>query len=100
MSIILIIALNVLYKCHSAGFTTHNIAASRASQYEYFNSSPRAFYGLSKDRFDAIQGGAPFPDYLYTCGDDHDAGEEAHWTPFQVFYFYPNIIFLTSTFMR
>jgi hypothetical protein len=28
--------------------------------------------------------GAPFPDYLYTCGDDHDAGETAHWTPFQM----------------
>lgn len=28
--------------------------------------------------------GAPYPDYLYTCGTDHDAGEEAHWTPFQI----------------
>ena len=93
MLIIVTIALNVLYKCHSAGFTTHNIAASRASQYEYFNSSPRAFYGLSQDRFDAVQGGAPFPDYLYTCGDDHDAGEGAHWTPFQVFLILPKHIF-------
>lgn len=25
-----------------------------------------------------------FPDYLYACGDEHDAGEEAHWTPFQI----------------
>jgi hypothetical protein len=22
------------------------------------------------------------PDFLYTCGDDHDAGEAAHWPPF------------------
>jgi hypothetical protein len=28
--------------------------------------------------------GAPFPDSLFTCGDDHDAGETAHWTPFQM----------------
>ena len=21
---------------------------------------------------------------MYTCGDDHDAGEDAHWTPFQI----------------
>lgn len=25
-----------------------------------------------------------FSDYLYACGDQHDAGEEAHWTPFQI----------------
>jgi hypothetical protein len=30
----------------------------------------------------AVLGGAPFPDYLYTCGSDHDAGEDAHWNPF------------------
>ena len=24
-------------------------------------------------------GGAPYPDYLYECGDNHNAGEAAHW---------------------
>lgn len=27
--------------------------------------------------------GAPFPDYLYTCGNNHDDGEFAHWSVFQ-----------------
>ena len=31
----------------------------------------------------AVQGGAPFPDYLYSCGSNHSAGEAAHWTPWQ-----------------
>lgn len=26
---------------------------------------------------------APFPDYLYACGNNHSHGEDAHWTPFQ-----------------
>lgn len=31
----------------------------------------------------ALDAGAPFPDYLYTCGADHSAGEVAHWRPWQ-----------------
>mmetsp|Transcript_2491 Transcript_2491/g.3823 ORF Transcript_2491/g.3823 Transcript_2491/m.3823 type:complete len:644 (+) Transcript_2491:52-1983(+) len=73
-----------------AGFTSHNVAARRASQFEYFGPEtnefkPSYFYGLAEDRSDAIQGGSPFPDYLYACGTEHDAGEEAHWTPFQIY---------------
>jgi hypothetical protein len=83
--------LNIVFwlpRIHSAGFTSHNTAARRASQYEYFGPEsktfkPRSYYGLAADRTDAIQGGAPFPDYLYSCGDNHDAGEAAHWSPFQ-----------------
>ena len=71
------------------GFTSHNSAARRTSQFEYFGPAsetfrPESYYGLAAERPDAIQGGAPFPDYLYACGDEHDAGEEAHWTPFQI----------------
>lgn len=68
-----------------AGFTTHNLVARRATEFERFTDaeSEQAFKGLNRDRIDALQGGAPFPDYLYACGDDHNAGEEAHWTPFQ-----------------
>ena len=71
------------------GFASHNTAARRTPQYEYFGPksstfNPDSYFGLASDRSDAIQGGAPFPDYLYACGDDHDAGEEAHWTPFQM----------------
>lgn len=32
----------------------------------------------------AILAGAPFPDYLYECGNNHNYGEDAHWSPFQV----------------
>lgn len=75
--------------CEGAGMTAHNIAAKRASQYEYFGPktdqfNPEAFYNLAFERSDAIQAGSPFPDFLYACGDEHDAGEEAHWTPFQI----------------
>ena len=34
----------------------------------------------------AVLAGADFPDFLYACGnysDHHDAGEAAHWPPFQ-----------------
>jgi len=68
---------------------SHNVFAKRTSQFEYFGPDSDTFnstdfYGLASYRSDAVQAGAPFPDYLYLCGDDHDAGEEAHWTPFQL----------------
>lgn len=70
----------------SAGMTSHNVAARRASQFEYFGPKtsdfdPDSFYGLAETRSDAIQGGSPFPDYLYACGDEHDAG----WVRWQLF---------------
>ena len=104
--------LAALHGTNGAGMTSHNIAALRASQYEYFGPEsdtfhPNDFYGLAAERNDAIQAGSPFPDYLYACGTEHDAGEhltrdiffslslslsavscvvgeEAHWTPFQI----------------
>ncbi len=80
-----------------AGMTSHNIAAKRSSQYEYFGPQteefdPQSFYGLAHDRKDAIQAGAPFPDYLYLCGDSHDAGEEAHWVILLSFAYVNNIL--------
>ena len=79
----------LVQRTNGSGMTTHNIVARRTSQFEYFGPAsdvfhPQDFYGLAAARPDAIQGGAPFPDYLYACGDEHDAGEEAHWTPFQM----------------
>ena len=60
-----------------AGMVTHNVIARRATEFERWSTEDRAaaFEGLSKDRVDALQGGSPFPDYLYACGDDHNAGE-------------------------
>jgi hypothetical protein len=76
------VALSAVSNFHvasSAGMTSHNVAARRASQFEYYGPStadfnPDHFYGLADARSDAIQGGSPFPDYLYACGDEHDAG--------------------------
>jgi hypothetical protein len=39
----------------------------------------RYYSSLVQKHPDALQAGAPFPDYLYSCGSNHDAGEEAHW---------------------
>jgi hypothetical protein len=80
-----LLASTALQQAYSAGFTTHNVAARRATEFERFTDEQveAAFRGLNKYRVDALQGGAPFPDYLYACGDDHNAGEEAHWAPFQ-----------------
>lgn len=44
-----------------AGFTSHNTFARRSSQFEYFGPqsdqyNTAAFYGLARDRSDAIQG--------------------------------------------
>jgi hypothetical protein len=71
--------LAFIHRAHGAGMTSHNIAALRASQYEYFGPeseifNPNDFYGLAESRIDAIQAGSPFPDYLYACGTEHDAG--------------------------
>lgn len=71
--------LSFINYAHGAGMTSHNIAALRASQYEYFGPEtelfhPSDFYGLATSRNDAIQAGSPFPDYLYACGTEHDAG--------------------------
>lgn len=71
--------LYLINEVSSAGMTSHNIAALRASQFEYFGPETTLFqsnnfYGLAKDRYDAIQAGSPFPDYLYACGTEHDAG--------------------------
>jgi hypothetical protein len=43
-----------------AGFTSHNTAARRASQFEYFGPAsasfkPASYFGLALDRADAIQ---------------------------------------------
>lgn len=82
-----------------AGMTSHNVAARRASQFEFFGPkssefNPDDFYGLADYRSDAIQAGSPFPDYLYACGDEHDAGEV--FSVFDAFYSSHNFVFTGS----
>jgi len=64
-----------------AGMTAHNLMAYRAQQ--HFEESVPGFEALVATNWPSISAGAPFPDYLYVCGDSHDAGEEDHWPPFQ-----------------
>eukprot|EP00898_Chlorokybus_atmophyticus_P002989 jgi/Chlat1/3691/Chrsp246S03835 len=63
----------------SCGMVAHNLMAERALQWGPTDPSYRR---LLLDNLDALHGGAPFPDYGFTCGHDHDAGEVAHWPPF------------------
>eukprot|EP00854_Cymbomonas_tetramitiformis_P017079 gene17079-20300_t len=73
-----------LYGVESCGMTTHTLIAERARVkfYTYTDGNTTQYKRLLDKHEDALQGGAPFPDYLYTCGTDHDAGEVAHWPPF------------------
>jgi hypothetical protein len=61
--------------------TAHNVAARRGLR--HYKEVVSGFEDLAKNNWASISAGAPFPDYLYTCGDYHGAGEEAHWPPFQ-----------------
>ena len=48
------------------------------SAFATWNSVSEDFY------LDAMPGRTgDFPDFLYACGNDHDAGEMARWPPFQ-----------------
>ena len=78
----LALALVAVDDTSAAGMTAHNVMAHRALQ--HFNESVPGFEALARGNWPSVSAGAPFPDYLYTCGDSHDAGEEDHWPPFQV----------------
>ena len=87
--------LLLLHCSDGASMNVHSIVGYRAHAY-YGGVVPGD--GLSNERaaeFDAairengpsVLGGSDFPDFLYACGnysDHHDAGEAAHWPPFQV----------------
>ncbi len=47
-----------------------------------------------------LSGGAPFPDYLYECGDNHNAGEAAHWFEINHNAPYPKVLYLLLHFSR
>jgi hypothetical protein len=66
----------------ACGFTTHISIAHRAlSGY----SDPRhpSFSTLLHENLGSLLAGAPYPDYLYECGTNHDNGEYTHWSVFQ-----------------
>lgn len=60
----------------SCGFTTHTTLAHRAVNHFW---SPGEFSGyalLVQNAPSFLYAGAPYPDYLYQCGSNHD-GERA-----------------------
>ena len=59
-----------------AGMTSHNVIARRTLDF----AGSDAMVDLAKARTDSIHAGAPYPDFLYACGEEHDAGEATHWT--------------------
>ena len=69
-------------KVAACGMVTHAAIAQRAANYYYQERTDSRYADILSRNRDALSSGAPFPDYLYTCGSDHDAGEAAHWPPF------------------
>ena len=67
-----------------AGMTSHNVIARRTLDFMTNDIGTQGLADLAKARTDAIHAGAPYPDFLYACGEEHDAGEASHWSPFQV----------------
>lgn len=58
----IILLLQYFSSVYCAGMTSHNIVAKRAAQFEYFGPASSefnvsSFYGLSEDRYDAVQAG-------------------------------------------
>lgn len=64
----------------TCGMTLHSEVAIRAHQ--LFATEVANISSILARYPDALVAGAPFPDYLYACGTDHGAGEDAHWHTF------------------
>ncbi|CAJ1353524.1 unnamed protein product [Effrenium voratum] len=64
----------------SCGMTLHSEVALRA--HSLFQSEVENISAILNQYPHALIAGAPFPDYLYSCGSDHGAGEDAHWHTF------------------
>ena len=77
---LLLWALSIIGTVSGAGMTAHNVAARRALA--YYKEVIAGFEDLASSNWGAISAGAPFPDYLYTCGPYPGAAEESHWPLF------------------
>eukprot|EP00042_Codosiga_hollandica_P054489 m.738714 g.738714 ORF g.738714 m.738714 type:complete len:865 (+) comp58911_c0_seq1:2-2596(+) len=83
MLVIAVALVALVCGCEGCGMTTHNVIANRARQWFLDAGWVLNATSLLNTHIDALQGGAPYPDYLYECGTDHNAGEATHWPPFQ-----------------
>lgn len=64
----------------SCGMTLHSEVAIKAQH--LFSTEVENVSSILRRYPAALIAGAPFPDYLYACGTDHGAGEDAHWHTF------------------
>ena len=68
----------------ACGIVTHSTVCMHARDYYYVPRPGLEKYAhLLKKYEGSFFAGCPFPDYLYQCGKNHDAGEMAHWPPWQ-----------------
>lgn len=67
----------------ACGFTIHMLVSHRA--FSRFASTPLrpAMMDDLAENEGSLYAGSPYPDYLYSCGSNHDNGEYTHWSPFQ-----------------
>lgn len=75
--------LSAVHPASSCGFSTHMTIAHRALEHLWTPQTYPEYQQILAASRGAFIAGAPFPDYLYTCGNNHDDGEYAHWAPFQ-----------------
>ena len=80
----------LLGAAHGAGMNTHTQVGYRAAKWfgkvGDASSNASAYNAAIAANVEAVHGGSDFPDFLYACGtysDHSDAGEAAHWPPFQ-----------------
>ena len=72
-----------------AGMSTHTMVGYRAQKYfgKVLASPNASLYNAAiAAQPESVAAGSDFPDFLYACGkyaDHHDAGEAAHWPPWQ-----------------
>ena len=75
---------------HAAGMNTHTFVGHRTltrfGKVGNHSAGAARYNEAIEAHGDAVLGGSDMPDFLYACGrypDHHDAGEYAHWPPFQ-----------------
>ena len=75
---------------HAAGMNTHTFVGHRTltrfGKVGNHSAGAARYNAAIQAHGNAVLGGSDMPDFLYACGrypDHHDAGEYAHWPPFQ-----------------
>ena len=70
-----IVALLLTVGAAGCGMTTHQTISHRALMAMYDPVEYPSMRTLLETQKDSLFAGSPYPDYLYTCGNNHDDGE-------------------------